>query len=91
MGIETKTVRYAKEIDDVILLAISLLRDIRAGKSAADITAGNVPELMAAIAGADQIGLEIAASPSVVSETIGYRLGEIAGVFLAPIPVPAKP
>ncbi|TXG77621.1 hypothetical protein E6Q11_02510 [Candidatus Dojkabacteria bacterium] len=83
MGIEKKEVEYAKELDDVLVLMIELAKDIKAGKDVALIASENLPGLMAAFSGADQIAAELKANPAVVSQTVGMRMGELAGVFLA--------
>lgn len=79
--IQQKQVEFAKELDDAMILAITLLSDIRAGKSAAEITGDALPKLMEAIAGIDQVPAEMA-SRKVALQTIGYRAGELADALL---------
>jgi hypothetical protein len=77
-----KTVQYAKEIDDVMMLVVELLKDVKAGKGALEIGAENLPLLMQAVAGAEQIKDELAMNKEVVLQTIGSQVGSIAAVFV---------
>ena len=86
--IETKTVEYAKELDDVNVALIELVKDIKAGKDIGQITSENLPTIIAAVDGADQVGKEVEMNRKVALQTIGYRGGELVDVFL-PAPAPA--
>lgn len=84
MAIEKKEVEYTKELDDAMVLIVELIKDIKAGKEPGMIAAENLPNLMSAIGGADQIGGEVSASMSVALQTVGYRTGELAAALIAP-------
>lgn len=90
--IESRTVKYAKEIDDVQVALNELVRDIKAKKSIGQITTENLPTIIAAVDGADQMDDEIAANRKVALQTIGYRSGELVDVLLpAPVAPAAEP
>jgi hypothetical protein len=80
MGIETKQIEFTKEIDDALVLVVELVKDIKAGKGAAEIAAENLPNLMNAIGSADQIPEE-AKSGIVTAQTVGYRMGELVAAL----------
>ena len=82
MGIEQKELKYAKEIGDVMVLAVELIKDLKAKKDMASVAAENLPLLMAAVDKADQIDDEVAADKDAVLATVGYHVGELAGAFL---------
>jgi hypothetical protein len=82
MAIEQKQINYAREIDDVVWLLVSLVKDIKAGKTIPEVVAGSVSSLVAALNGLDQLDDEIAANKQVAFQTIGYRVGELAGAIL---------
>jgi phosphoglycerate dehydrogenase-like enzyme len=77
--IAKKEVEYAKEIDDVMVMIIELVKDLKAKKGVAELAAENLPNLMNAMSGLDQLDEELAASKSVAMSTIGFRVGELAG------------
>lgn len=83
MAIEQKQVEYAKEVDDVLVLLVELVKDVKAKKDLGAIAAENLPNLMAAITGADQVGAEVQANKAVVLQTVGHRLGDLASVFVS--------
>jgi septation ring formation regulator EzrA len=76
--IEKREVEVAKEIDDVGILIVSLVTDIKAGKDPVSIGQENLDELMAAIKGIDQVDEEIADNLKIALSTIGARAGELA-------------
>ena len=82
MGIQTKQVEYAKEIDDVLVLVVELVKDIKAKKDMSALAAENLPNLMNAIGGLDQVGDEFK-NKQVVLSTVGYRVGELGGALIA--------
>ena len=79
--IEKREVEFAKEIDDVAVLLVELVKDIKAKKGAAEIAGENVKNLMDAIAAFDQIPAE-AKNKLVALQTLGYRTGELAAVIV---------
>lgn len=81
--IQQKQVDYSKELDDVMVLVVGLVADIKGGKSLAEISADALPNLMNAVAGANSVPEELAASRKVALQTIGYRSGELADALLA--------
>lgn len=82
MAIEQKQINYAREIDDVVWLLVSLVKDIKAGKSIPEVVAGSVSSLVAALNGLDQLDDEIAANKQVAYQTIGFRVGELTAAIL---------
>ncbi len=83
MGKEIRQVEVSKELDDVLALLIVVARDVRAGKSVAEIAADALSKLVDAAAGIDQVSAEVAADRKVALQTIGYRTGELADALLA--------
>lgn len=81
MAIQKKEIEYAKELDDVMVLVVELVKDIKAKKDVAALAAENLPNLMNAIGGLDQIGDEFKNKPVLLS-TIGYRTGELGGALI---------
>lgn len=86
--IETKQVQYAKELDDALALVVTVVQQLRAGKSAADIISQDIPLLVNAISGLDQVDAELQANFEVAVATIGGRFGELVAAFLKKPVVP---
>lgn len=76
MGKEKKEIEFNKETDDVMVLVIELVKDIKAKKPLAQLGAENLANLMTAIQGVDQIPAE-AKDKLVEMQTVGYRMGEL--------------
>jgi hypothetical protein len=81
MAIEKKEIEFAKEVDDALVFLVELVKDIKAGKNAAQIAAENLPGLMNAIGSADQIPEEFKSS-EVFLQTVGYRFGDMVSAFI---------
>ena len=79
--IAQKEVSYAKEIDDVLVLVVELVKDIKAKKGVSEIASENIANLMAALSGIDQANEEMK-NKAVVLQTIGYRLGDLAAALV---------
>lgn len=82
MAIEDRSVKVAKEVDDVVALLPKIVKEIRAGKGVVELSATVFGDLVAAVQGVDQVGEELKANRQVVLETIGYRTGELVDAFL---------
>jgi hypothetical protein len=82
MSIAKKELDYAKEVGEAMELAVKLVKEIKAGKTAAEMASGVLPEFMSAIQGIDQIPAEVKASKEVVMATVGYHVGELAGAMV---------
>lgn len=83
MAIIQVQVDRAKEIDDVLVLLVGLVTDLKAKKDLATVAADNLPKLMDAVAGVNQVADELKANKAVAFATIGSRVGELAGALLA--------
>lgn len=81
MAIEKKEIEIAKETDDCMVLLIGIVKSIKAGKSAGEIAAQELPAFMEALNGANQIGEE-AKSKDAMARTVGMRAGELAAAFI---------
>lgn len=81
--IQEKTVQYAKEIDDVLVLVVKIIEMAKAGQDVMAIASGAVAPLIDAVAGIQGAGEELSLNKKVVFETVGYRVGEIAGALVA--------
>ena len=88
MGLEQKSVTVAKEADDVLFAVIELVKDLKAGKDLATVAAENLPNLLTALNGVDQVTSEWASSPQAVYSTVGYRVGELVAALTT---TPAQP
>lgn len=86
MSVMKREVEYVKEVDDVAALLVKVLSDAKSGKPAGDIASGAVTELINAISGLDQVSAEVA-NRKVLLQTLGYRVGEMAGILLGDAPV----
>jgi uncharacterized protein YejL (UPF0352 family) len=82
MAIEKKEVSYAKEIDDVLNLVVGLVNDLKAKKDIALIVSGNLPALLTALDGINQLDAEISSNRLVALQTIGAKLGDLADAIL---------
>jgi hypothetical protein len=78
--VEKKEIMIAKEVDDVMVFIIELLKDIKEKKDVSALVAENLTNLINAIGGIDQMSDEL--KDEALFATIGYRLGEVAGIFL---------
>ena len=90
MGIEKREVEFAKEIDDVGVLLVQIVRDAKAGKSAMEIASGSVGNLLNALTGVDQLPAEVKANRKVALQTIGFRTGELTDAILEDAPAPVR-
>lgn len=70
-----KTVKLGKETTDVFEALASVVRDVKLGKSISDISAGNLPKLMEAVNGFDQLDDEARADH--YGNTIAFGIGSI--------------
>lgn len=80
--IETRQVQYAKELDEAMSAVIGIIKDVRSGKNVLEIITGNIPALIAAVGGLEQVQGELSQNFQVASETIGYRLGDLTSALL---------
>ena len=79
MAIEKKEIEFAKELDDVMVLFVELVKGI---KNKGDYTA-LLDELIGAINGADDIDDEVKANLKASINTVTLRANDIAEVFYA--------
>ena len=77
--IEEKSIKLEKDVAEVHDLVVVLIKEIKAKKSAGEITAAILPSLIMAIEGLDTISLE---DKEVLINTVGVKMGEIIGCFL---------
>lgn len=86
MAIEKRQVEYAKEIDDVAVLLVDIVRKAREGVDPATIASGSITNLVTALSGVDQLDDEVRANRKVALQTIGYRTGDLTDAILgAPV------
>ena len=81
MGIESKSVDYAKELDELLFAMEELLKDVKDGKDVSAIAAENLPNVIAAVDKMDQVDDERRSDKDAWYATAGYRLGKIIGIF----------
>ncbi len=86
--IKEKTVKFAQEVDDVMVL---LVEAIKVGKSGASVT-NLMDEFVKAVSGIDQVDDEYEANRLAVMQTVGMRFGDVVDAFLPaqvkPVPAP---
>lgn len=82
--IQTKTVQYAKEADDVMALLVAAIKNRKNHEDLSKL----MGDATVAIAGIEQVDDELAANRQVFMQTIGSRMGEIVDAFLQPAVVP---
>lgn len=80
--IEQKQIDVAKELDEVMLLIVGLVGDIKAKKSPGEIAAGRLGDLMNALGGMDQLDDEMRLNRKAALGVIGLRMGELADALL---------
>ena len=85
--IKDKNVKYAKEIDDVLVLIEEAIYNRKNKGKLSEL----LPALMEAIGGIEDIDDEVAENRRAVLSTIGYRLGTIANAVLKPVAAPVVP
>lgn len=85
--------KYAKEIDDVMVLIVDFVKKIRAGESVTVAALEEVQNALNAVAGINDIPAEMAANLEVCLRTVSARAGELAAALINPIlpvvPAPA--
>lgn len=77
MAIVKQEVDVAKELDDVLVLVVGLVKDLKAGVDAGTVVSKHIPDLLAALSGVDQVGAEIDANKAAAFGTVGFRMGEL--------------
>lgn len=82
MPLETREIEVPKEFDDVLLLVLELVRDLKDKKELAVVASENLPNLMNAIQGVDQIDDELKADLPAFLKAASSRAVDIAALFL---------
>lgn len=82
MAKEIRQVEVSKEVDDAMAFLVGIVRDVRQGKPAPEIAAGNLAGLVNAAAGIDQVPAELAEDRKVAFQTIGARVGELVDALI---------
>lgn len=75
------TISVPKELNDVRILIVELVKDLKAGKDFTAISAENLGNLMTALQGVDVIPDEVK-GPG-VAHLVGLLAGDLGEVFLA--------
>lgn len=82
MALAKKEVEYAKEVDDVLVLVVELVKDLKAGKDVAAVGMENLPLLLQAVSGLEQVGEELTHKQA-VAMTVSLRVGDLVAAFTA--------
>lgn len=82
--ISTRSVSYAKEVDDVMVLMVAVVKNRKNKEDLSKL----MGDLMTAIVGIEQVDDELVANRLATVETIGYRMGDLVDAFLPPAVVP---
>ena len=77
-----KQVKVAKEVDDVMILIVKLVQEIKASKDIAKIAANCLPDLLVAIDGISDVTQEWAEDKGAVISTVLSGASGIANVLL---------
>ena len=77
-----KNVKVAKETTEVFDAVASVIRDIRQGKSIAEISSGNLPKLVTAVDGFDQFDDEFKADH--YGNTVAFGIGMVVDALRTP-------
>lgn len=78
------TYQAPKELNDVRVCLVELIKDVKAGKSPAAIAAENLPLLLTMMSGIDQLPTEVREELAKSCETGGHMGGELLAVLLSP-------
>lgn len=81
MAKENRTVEVMKEVDDVMLLIVNVVKAAKAKKSIAEIAASELQDLVNAMAGIDQIPVEFQDKEASL-RTVGMRVGELSAALI---------
>lgn len=76
------SVKLPKELNDARVALVSVVADIKAGKSISEIAAGNFPKLVDAVQGVDKIGEEVKQHPKETAALAGLLGGELVGALV---------
>ena len=82
MAIETRQVQVAKELDDLGVLLVGLVKDLKAKKPLAELASSNLPALINAMSGIDQVDDELKNNKDVAYATLGSRVGELTAALV---------
>jgi hypothetical protein len=82
MAVVQKTVDVAKEADDVFMLLLSVLKDVKAGVPVAEIATGNLAKLMTAVEGFSELDDEAKNDRKALLVGSGIFLGEVTDTLL---------
>jgi hypothetical protein len=77
-----KNLKVAKEVSDVGEALVGIVKAFRAGKPVQEVAVGELPKVLAALDGVDQIDDELKADRKVALATLGYHTGELADAIL---------
>lgn len=80
MAISQRTVNYVEEVDALMVLLVTILKEVKAGKTVAEIGTELLPQLISVLAGISKLKDELV-NKKVLEETIGYRLGDIVSLL----------
>lgn len=78
MSIEKKEIEYAKELDDVMVLLVEIVRVVKEKGDYVTL----MDELMTAISGIENVSEEFKSNKIVAINTVVNRAVEIAGIFI---------
>lgn len=82
MAIQSMEKPFAKEVDDVGVMLVNIVKAIKEKKPAMEIVGAELKDLMDAINGIDQLPAEAKENLEVFTATIGYHTGAIPGILL---------
>jgi hypothetical protein len=80
--IQPKQIEIAKELDDVLSLVVELVKDLKAKKAIGDLASENLPGLMSAMSGIDQVGDELKLNRKEAIQTVALRVSELVEALL---------
>ncbi len=86
MAIQVRQESYSKEIDDIMVLVVNVVKKIKAGTPIGEVIGGEIQDLMNAIAGSEGVGAELK-DLDVALRTVMARAGELAATLVTPKPI----
>lgn len=83
MAIKQKQIDYSDAADNIAVLLVTIITQIKAKQSVGQIVAQSLEPLMAAVQTGADLSADLQANRKAVEETIGYRLGDIVDALIA--------
>jgi len=87
MAIAERTEKYAKEIDEVMVLIVDTVKQVKAGVPLQEIALSQIQNALNALSNVDQVPEEFGQNLEVALRTIMARAAELAAALVQPAQV----